>query len=263
MAVGAHPDDIEFMMAGTLLLLKEAGADIHMWNLANGCIGSAALDRGETVRVRREEAGASAQEAGATLHPPIVDDLSILYEPDLIAATAAMMRTVRPGILLLPAPDDYMEDHVNASRLLVTAAFARRMPNFRTEPAAEAWEGDTVLYHAMPYGLRGILRRLVMPGQYVDVAPVLEKKRVMLAKHVSQGDWLDASQGVGSRVEAMEDMCLRVGMMSGRFEYAEGWRRHLHLGFSSHDTDPLSDVLGDACLTDPDYERSLGDYQPR
>ena len=35
LAAAAHPDDIEFMMAGTLLLLKRAGAEIHMWNLAN------------------------------------------------------------------------------------------------------------------------------------------------------------------------------------------------------------------------------------
>jgi hypothetical protein len=31
--------------------------------------------------------------------------------------------------------------------------------------------------------------------------------------------------------------------MSGRFEYAEGWRRHLHLGFCAADADPLSAAL--------------------
>mgnify|MGYP000867140096 CR=1 FL=1 len=40
LAAVAHPDDIEFMMAGTLFLLKQAGAEIHLWNLANGCCGS-------------------------------------------------------------------------------------------------------------------------------------------------------------------------------------------------------------------------------
>jgi LmbE family N-acetylglucosaminyl deacetylase len=41
LAAAAHPDDIEFMMAGTLLRLKDAGCEIHLWNLANGCCGSA------------------------------------------------------------------------------------------------------------------------------------------------------------------------------------------------------------------------------
>ncbi|MEO6036439.1 MAG: PIG-L family deacetylase, partial [Verrucomicrobiota bacterium] len=39
-AVAAHPDDIEFMMAGTLLLLKNAGYEIHYMNLSRGNCGS-------------------------------------------------------------------------------------------------------------------------------------------------------------------------------------------------------------------------------
>ena len=37
-------------------------------------------------------------------------------------------------IVLLQSPVDYMEDHVNASRLGVTAAFSRGIPNFVTDP---------------------------------------------------------------------------------------------------------------------------------
>ena len=36
LAIAAHPDDIEFMMAGTLLLLKQAGCETHYLNIANG-----------------------------------------------------------------------------------------------------------------------------------------------------------------------------------------------------------------------------------
>ena len=168
MAVGAHPDDIEFMMAGTLLMLKEAGAEIHMWSLANGCCGTAVHDRAEVVLTRRDESLASAREAGAALHGPLADDLAVLYEPGLIARVAAVLREVRPDILLVPSPDDYMEDHVNTCRLVVTGAFARGMRNFETAPPVEPWFGETALYHAMPYGLRDGLRRPVRPGQYED-----------------------------------------------------------------------------------------------
>ena len=41
LAIAAHPDDIEFMMAGTLLLLKERGWEIHYFNLSTGNRGSA------------------------------------------------------------------------------------------------------------------------------------------------------------------------------------------------------------------------------
>ncbi|MFM1769455.1 MAG: hypothetical protein RJA22_1984, partial [Verrucomicrobiota bacterium] len=41
-------------------------------------------------------------------------------------------------------------------------------------------------------------------------------------------------------------MSLAVGRMSRRFRHAEGWRRHLHLGFSAQDDDPLAAALGPA-----------------
>lgn len=39
-AIGAHPDDIEFMMGGTLFLLKEAGFESHYMTVANGSCGT-------------------------------------------------------------------------------------------------------------------------------------------------------------------------------------------------------------------------------
>ena len=39
-AIAAHPDDIEFTMAGTLLRLREAGWEIHCLNVSSGDCGS-------------------------------------------------------------------------------------------------------------------------------------------------------------------------------------------------------------------------------
>jgi LmbE family N-acetylglucosaminyl deacetylase len=252
MAVGSHPDDVEFMMAGTLLRLGEAGAEIHMWNLANGCCGTTVHDREGLIRTRRREAEESARQAGATYHPPIADDMAIFYEPSLLARVAAVVRQVRPNILLVPSPEDYMEDHQNTSRLVVTAAFGRAMLNFVTQPQVEPWDGPAAVYHAMPYGLLDNLRRRVRPDLYVDVTPFADRKRSMLACHRSQKEWIDASQGIDAYLLEMERMNREVGRMSGRFEQAEGWRRRLHLGFAHADYNPLADLLGSACWTPPD-----------
>ena len=257
MAIAAHPDDIEFMMAGTLLLLKQAGYDIHMWNLANGHCGTATHDRADIIRLRADEAQASARVAGAVIHPPIADDLAIFYEPGLLARVTAVIREVEPAILLIPSPQDYMEDHSNTCRLAVTAAFARGMRNFETQPPRPAWSGDTVLYHAMPHGLRDGLRRLIHPEMYVDISSVLPLKRDMLAQHRTQKDWLDVSQGMGSYLAEMENLSRAVARMSGRFEFAEGWRRHATLGFAAEGADPLAQALGARCWIDPAYEKSL------
>ena len=58
----------------------------------------------------------------------------------------------------------------------------------------------------------------------------MDEKTAMLACHKSQQQWLDTSQGLNSYLETMRDLMREVGRMSGRFEYAEGWRRHMHLG---------------------------------
>ena len=55
MALHCHPDDIEFMMAGSLFCLKKAGCEIHYMNLANGCFGSAEHSREETIEIRKKE----------------------------------------------------------------------------------------------------------------------------------------------------------------------------------------------------------------
>jgi LmbE family N-acetylglucosaminyl deacetylase len=252
LAIAAHPDDIEFMMAGTLLRLKDLGAEIHMWNLANGSCGTAVHAKDEIVRLRAAEARASAGLAGATLHAPLADDLSIFYEPGLLARVAAGVREIKPTILLTHSPQDYMEDHINTCRLAVSAAFARGMRNFPTDPPQPAWPGDTALYHALPHGLRDDLGRLIEPECYVDTGPVLARKRAMLARHETQKAWLDVSQGMDSYLLEMEAMSRQVGQMSEQFEHAEGWRRHSHLGFGPAGFDPLEAALGPACLVKPE-----------
>jgi LmbE family N-acetylglucosaminyl deacetylase len=257
-AVAAHPDDIEFYMAGTLLLLKAAGWQIHYFNLSSGNCGSTTMSATKTRVTRRAEAKQAAKILGAHWHPPMCDDLEILYELTTLRRVAAIVRNVKPSIVLTHSPQDYMEDHMNTSRLAVTAAFARGMPNFKTTPARGAVEGDVTLYHAMPHGLRDGLRRRIVPGLFVNTASVHATKRAALAAHASQKAWLDASQGMDSYLIAMDKMSLTVGKMSRRFQHAEGWRRHLHLGFSAHDADPLAAALGRDCLVNQAYERFLG-----
>ena len=251
-AAAAHPDDIEFMMAGTLLLLGRAGYELHCMTVANGSCGSTTTSRDETVATRGREALEAAIVLGATYHGPLVDDLQIYYRRELVEPLCAIVRDLKPEILLVPAAADYMEDHMNTSRLMVTAAFCRGMPNFPTEPPTMAIDNDLALYHAMPHGLVDPLRNPVRPHLCVNVTSVLHHKRRALDCHRSQQQWLDKSQGLNSTLQAMEDQAAAVGRMSGKFDYAEGWHRHAHMGLAPEDFDPLSETLGDGVcvLTD-------------
>jgi LmbE family N-acetylglucosaminyl deacetylase len=104
------------------------------------------------------------------------------------------------------------------------------------------------IYHAQPYGNVTPLGEPVHPGIFVDVTGVIDDKVDMLGEHKSQKQWLDESQGVDAYLDAMRDLCRQVGQMSGRYEYAEGWRRHLHLGFCGPDDDPLTAALAAECF---------------
>ena len=257
LAIAAHPDDIEFYMAGTLVLLERAGWETHYLNVGNGCCGSMKYDARRTRMVRRAEAKRAARVLGAHFHESLCNDLEILYDLKLLRRLAAVIREVKPSIILTHAPVDYMEDHTNTSRLAVTAAFANAMPNFRSVPPRATAEYDVTVYHAMPHGLRDPLRRLVVPGAFVNTMLAQEIKRAALAEHKSQQNWLDVSQGLNSYLRTMEKMSREVGRMSKKFKHAEGWRRHLHYGFSATDVDPLREALGKNYLANAAYERGL------
>jgi LmbE family N-acetylglucosaminyl deacetylase len=243
-AIGAHPDDIEFYMAGTLVLLRRAGWEAHYLNVANGCCGSVKYHARQLRRIRLAEARRAAKVLDAHFHPPFCNDMEISYDLKLVRRVAAVIREVKPTVILTHPPVDYMEDHTNTCRLVVTAAFAHGMPNFRSIPPRPTADYDTTIYHSIPHSMRDPLRQLVVPEVFVNTTSAQETKRVALAQHKSQQNWLDVTQGVNSLGGKMDEMSRFVGSFSKRFKFAEGWRRHLHYGFSANEVDPLREALG-------------------
>ena len=72
LAIAAHPDDIEFVMAGTLLLLGGSGWELHYLNVSTGNLGSTTMSPAKTAQVRRREARAAAKALGAVWHAPFL-----------------------------------------------------------------------------------------------------------------------------------------------------------------------------------------------
>jgi len=244
LAIAAHPDDIEFVMAGTLALLRDAGWEIHCCNVSNGNLGSTLMTKAQTAATRRKEARAAAKRLGATWHPSFCEDMAIFYNAPNLRKLCAVIRKANPAAIFTHALEDYMEDHTNTARLAVSAAFARGIPNYRSTPAQPPTLEPCVIYHAMPHGLRTPMRKPVQPECFVDTTSVQSLKREALACHASQKEWLDASQGMDSYLETMDEFSRLVGAQSRKFRYAEGWSRHLHIGFGAENDDPLRETLG-------------------
>jgi LmbE family N-acetylglucosaminyl deacetylase len=253
MAISAHPDDIEFCMAGTMLLLAGAGYELHYLTIANGGCGGTQHDAVTIAQTRAAEAKQAAKVLGATFHPSFCNDLEIVYDLNLLRRLAAIIREVRPSIILTHPPIDYMEDHTCTCRLVVTAAFARGMPNFVTTPATEAYAQDVTIYHATPHGLTDPLGRLMIPELFVNTEGVYKQKCEALASHQSQAAWLEASQGANSLTTMLDAFSSKVGELSRNFRHAEGWWRHSHLGFCREGADPIRETLGTLAIARRDH----------
>ncbi|MBR2720520.1 MAG: PIG-L family deacetylase, partial [Lentisphaeria bacterium] len=224
-AIASHPDDIEFMMAGTLIRLKELGYEIHYMNIADGALGGNMLNHSALAARRREEAMAAAKMAGAVYHESITHDLEVFYNTEQLTKVVRVVREVDPEIVLTHGPFDYMEDHINAGRLAVSAAFCRGMGNFRGVEDVAPVSTDVAVYHSLPLSLKDQLNRFVTPDIFVDVTSTIPTKRAMLNCHQTQKQWLDESQGMDAYLEDMAARAKAMGDLCGFCEYAEGWVR--------------------------------------
>ncbi len=242
-AVVAHPDDIEFSMAGTLHLLHDAGCDIHYMNIANGSCGSLEYSAEACAAIRLKESQNAAAQIPAHFHPPLCNDMEIFYDKELLAQLASTMRSVAPDILLVHSLHDYMEDHMNAARLAISAAFTRGMRNFPVQPHHDIIDKPIAIYHAQAHGNGDQYGRKHLPDFYIDIDSVIERKTKMLTAHASQKEWLDVSQGMDAYLETMKSMSADLGTESGTSQYAEAWTRHNHLGLCDAASDPLGEIL--------------------
>ena len=247
LALFAHPDDTEFVCAGTLFLLADRGAIIQVATLTAGDCGSTILPSAEISRVRLKEGKRAAALLGAQFTSLKEKDLLVLYDRPTLRKAMELVRRVDPSLVFTHSPSDYMLDHEVVSHLCQTACFGAMAPNFHTGASKPAKPIRAIphLYYAQPAGCTDILGKEVMPSLCVNIGSSLERKERMLACHESQGAWLKSQQGMAGPVDNMRKMAAWTGALAG-FEWAEGFRQHLGQGFPSDDR--LSELLGDSII---------------
>lgn len=243
LAIMAHPDDIEFVCAGTLILLANAGCPVTMINLARGDCGSAELAPDEIAAVRLEEARGAAQIIGARHQCLGFDDLTIYRNETTVRQIVEVIRDVRPGIVFTHPPADYMSDHEETCRLVRDACFYAPMPNYQTGAAVPCAPADQVpyLYFGDPLQGHDYFGQKVPAGFHVDISSVFERKVAMLCAHVSQRDWLRRQHGVDEYVDLLKSWNRERGEEAGT-EYAEAYRQYRGHGFPGENI--LQSLLG-------------------
>jgi LmbE family N-acetylglucosaminyl deacetylase len=228
-AAMAHPDDIEFLCAGTLRLLVECGWTLRCVTLSGGDIGAPAGTR-ETIRATRlREAGRAAAVLGGAYHWAGLDDLTIQYCADQLRAVTDALRACGPDLVITHSPDCYMVDHEETSRLVRMACFAAGMPLFETTHRATG-KPVPALYYADAFEGKNKFGEPVIAEFWVDVDSVFETRQAALACYASQRTWLRAHHGVDNYLALSESFARLHGQRCG-LRLAEGFRQHLGHGY--------------------------------
>lgn len=243
LALFAHPDDAEFLCAGTLAHLATRGAKIHMATLTAGDCGSTTLPAAKISAVRKREAAKSAALIGARYYCLESKDLLVFYDRPHLIKVMELVRQTRPDLVITHSPVDYMIDHETVSHLCQSACFGAMAPNFKTGARHPAPPLTSVphLYYADAFGRREILGKKIESGMSVNISATLNRKEEMLSCHDSQQAWLKSQQEIPETLATMREMAEAAGKRA-RFRYAEGFRQHLGQGFPA--TNLLKQLLG-------------------
>jgi LmbE family N-acetylglucosaminyl deacetylase len=245
LAFGCHPDDVEFMCAGTLALLAQRDCEIHIAVMAGGEMGSPTLPREVIHAQRMEEACAAAGVIGARFHFAGGHDIEVEYNAEYRRRAMRVIRAVNPTIVFTHPPLDYLIDHEETSRLVRNAAYIGPVPNYDCGEPSRPTSRIPHLYYWNAMGLRDIFGRPLPLTCAVDITPVIEIKARMLGCHASQRAWLRAIMQCDEYVDLMRRMAEAEGRASGR-ALAEGFI--IHRGEGHPQDNVLKQLLGEACM---------------
>lgn len=217
MAFGPHPDDIEFLCAGTLAKYKAQGHDVAMAVMTRGDVGSPTLSRDEIAAVREKEARRSAAIIKAEFFWLGYDDEFLYDTPEVRRHVIDVIREFKPDIVLCPDKEkDYHPDHCRTGQLIWDTHVMAGIPLITTSHSAskrahEIWYYDTLAAIGFE------------PEIYVDITDHWETKAKMLDCHESQNAWMKHLYDVTLTDNAQAQSRLR-GFQTG-CKYAECFRR--------------------------------------
>lgn len=214
LAFGAHPDDVEIGMAGTIAKHVEAGYRVGICDLTK-----AEMSSNGTVELRQQEAAQASAVLGLYTR-------SCLGLPDrqLAVCEAHIMPIVReirkhkPQLVFIPYWIDRHPDHVKASELLEAALFNAKLRKYM--PEIEAWDVPQVIY----YYINDVDKPTIM----VDVSDYWSIKEQALLAYRSQFDLTADKDSIATPltrqyIERVKARDLLLAQQVKDCQYAEGF----------------------------------------
>jgi len=173
LAVGAHPDDVEISCGGTLAFAAAQGHSVGILDLTLG-----ELATNGTVETRIAEAAEAARALGVALrrNGELPDGAIDSRDPGQVRRVVALLRSLRPAILLTHFPRDRHPDHGEASRLVDRAWYLAGLRRYDAE--GDPFRPEARYYFASRIGFE--------PSFVVDITATWDVKRRSILAHKSQ-----------------------------------------------------------------------------
>jgi LmbE family N-acetylglucosaminyl deacetylase len=192
LAIGAHPDDLEYSCGGTLIRHAQKGDEVYLMVVTDG-------QQGGDSELRRAEQMEAAKIIGANdVYFGGYSDTRFICDRESINAIEEVINKVKPDTVYTHCLDDTHQDHRNLSQAVVPAA--RSVTNLLF------FEG----YSAQNF----------VPTVFVNIAKVIHQKLAALEAHASQVEKTNIEN------RSIIDIALAAAGyrgIQGRVTYAEGF----------------------------------------
>ncbi|MFJ8245278.1 bacillithiol biosynthesis deacetylase BshB1 [Peribacillus asahii] len=212
LAFGAHADDVEIGMGGTLAKYAQMGKKIMICDLTK-----AEMSSNGTVERRIQEANQAAKILGVERMSLNLPDRGLYMKEEYIQEIITVIRTYKPTLVFAPYTVDRHPDHGNASRLVEEAVFSAGVRKYMENGGLGAHRVQNVYF----YMINGFHK----PDFVMDISAFMQTKIDSLKAYESQFVKSDATidtplvNGYIETVEARERMFGKeVGVT-----YAEGF----------------------------------------
>ena len=211
LAFGAHADDVEIGMAGTIVKYTKQGYEVGICDLTE-----ANLSSNGTVELRKKEAIEAARILGVQKRMNLaMPDRGLYMKEEYIQEIVKIIRTYKPQLVFVPFYEDRHPDHANCAKLVEEAIFSAGIRKYMSEFPPHRVQS---LYFYMINGFH-------KPDFCIDISSYLSNKIAALEAYESQftkgadGVITPLTEGYVETVVAREKMFGKeVGVM-----YAEGF----------------------------------------
>lgn len=214
LAFGAHADDVEIGMGGTIAKYASLGKKIGICDLTD-----ADLSSNGTVELRKTEAKHAAKILGVAERTSLgLPDRGLYLNEKYIQKIASIIRVWQPEIVFAPFFTDRHPDHGNCARLVVEAVFSAGIRKFQTEQGELPHRVKNVYFY--------MINGFQQPDFAIDISSFMKTKKEALNAYKSQfqltADSVDTPlvNGYIETVEAREKM---FGKLVG-VDFAEGFK---------------------------------------